>query len=221
MRLAHPDVCCPTATTAWQSDVAQLLEEHHLCAWGRSASVRAGFALHLSRLLNGLHDTHVCVIDGRRTTDLVSFCDELARGMGLASVRATMGLAEGVLESLRGREGDPRLTPIKRRFYLWTHADTMLRCDPGLFGKLADALMGVAAESEYSSDDTLILQRGIFVGGPALDMYADDDRGQFRSWCGEGGGGDGVPAWGALTGISGPSVLRYEISGELVLGVPV
>ncbi len=77
-----------------------------------------------------------------------------------------------------------------------------------LFGRLADALAGVAAEAEYASDELLIIQRTIYVGGPLLDVYAENRHGQFRAWYTD---GHGEPFWKVVTGLDAPPVLRYQI----------
>ena len=97
---------------------------------------------------------------------------------------------------------------MKRRYYIWLDADHLLRADHALLGMAADALMGVAAEAEYSSDDRLVIHRAVFIGGPALDVYAEDERGQFCTWAAH---ARRASPWPIATGLSRPPVRRYRI----------
>ena len=122
------------------------------------------------------------MLDGSRITDLASFCNQLERAIGFDRIERRIDTPTGVVGTLRRRHTPRGEQPVKRRYYLWLDADVLLRRDHKLFGRLVDALAGVAAEHEYANEDLLLLQRAIFVGGPSLDMYAEDPRGQFRSW---------------------------------------
>jgi hypothetical protein len=86
--------------------------------------------------------------------------------------------------------------------------DVLLESDRSLFGAVADAIAGVAAESEYASDDLLLLTRAVYVGGPVLAGYAADGSGQLRSWLSDGAA---EPFWRVVTGIDRPPVLSAPI----------
>jgi len=77
-----------------------------------------------------------------------------------------------------------------------------------LFGRIVDAMSGVAAEAEYVSDDLLLLHRSIYVGGSILDVYAEDPKGQFRSWFRD---EHDDPFWRVVTGLVEPAFTRYAI----------
>jgi hypothetical protein len=202
----------PIEVRPWAVDVLQMLEEHHLCAWSESADRRAKFCVDLAWQLSSLDDTQVCVLEGSRITDLASFCSQLGRTLGFDRVARQIDTPTGVVGTLRRRHTPKGQTPIKRRYYLWQDADVLLRRDHRLFGRLVDAIAGVAAEHEYANEDLLLLQRAVYIGGSALDMYAEDPRGQFRSWWSD---GDEPPLWRVVTGVESPRLLRHAIGAEV------
>lgn len=210
---------------AWPLEVAQLLEEHHVEAWSRSAQARDRFAADLAETLAKFDDTHVCILDGSHVVDLPSFCIALQRALGghaggaEGEIDLTVDGDSGVVSALRrrpvtgdGGDGDGGGRPLKRRFLLWREAHVLLKHEPRLFGRLADAIVGVAAEGEFVSDDVLFLQRAVFVGAPALDVYAEDPRSQFNAWFVE---ADEAPLWRVITGLRGPSVARWRIGDDI------
>ena len=85
---------------------------------------------------------------------------------------------------------------------------TLLREDADLFGRLADAFAGVAAEAEYVCDDLLLIHRAVYVGGVHLADYAENSLGQLRCWYPD---DPEEPFWQLVTGIERPPVLRYQI----------
>ncbi len=206
---------------SWQTEALRLTEEHHLVVWARKRRLRDEFLADLMPSLARLADTQVCVLQGRTIEDLNSFCAQLERALGVSRIRRAVEGPGGVIAALRSRLG--RNGAIKRRFIIWQDADHLLNKDHRLFGRLVDAIAGVAAEHEYATEDLLVIQRGIFLGGPALDMYAEDERGQFRSWLSEEPGAHGEgdeqhadvqqPLWRVITGVEAPSFIRYEIGG--------
>jgi hypothetical protein len=196
----------------WQLEVAQVLDEHHVCAWSDDPRRRARFASDLAGLLGQLEGTQVCELDGARVRDLPGFCAELSRAAGVGPVEARIDSAAGVVGALRRRPVLDGPAPLKRRYVIWTEAHVLLREDPALFGRLADAIAGVAAEEEFYGEDLLLLQRAVFVGRASLDVYAEDPRGQFRSWFSERGE---PPLWKVITGLAAPSVRSWRIGPEV------
>jgi len=81
----------------------------------------------------------------------------------------------GVTGLLRSRETNPGRPACKFRFYIWHDADVLLGENEALFGRLVDAMAGVAAEAEYVSDDLLMIHRTVFVGGPLLPSAGGPD----------------------------------------------
>lgn len=193
----------------WEMDVVQLLEEHHMVAWSPRSWVRAAFCARITEHLRMIDDTQVCVVHGYGVIDAGSFARQVALALGGESGRGLSG--ESLPDVLRRRYTRPGERPVKRRYYLWTDADLLLRRDHRCFGAVVDALAGVAAESEYASDDLLLLHRAIFVGGPALDVYAEDRRGQFCTWLRE---EDEEPFWRVVSGVENPPFIRYPIPSE-------
>lgn len=193
----------------WADASSERLEEHHLVAWTRNMATAERYALSLGRMLRAMADTQVWSIAGAIVRDLDSFCAQIERslpkGMG---VRRTVQGRGGVIDRLRERYDADDASAAKRRYYVWRDADVLLRHDPRLFGELVDAMTGVAAEAEYTGEDLLLLHRSIFVGGPALDVYSEDPRGQFRQWHAD---ATGQPLWRVVSGLRRPPVSVYEI----------
>lgn len=198
----------PLGSPNWHAAVTQLLDEHHLVAWSELPRLRMHFAVSLGQFLQGLRDVEVFPLYGRFITDLDTFCYQLERSLAGPMLERRIDGPRGVTALLRSREVFRGRTPSKFRFYIWHDADVLLDRDSALFGLLVDAITGVAAEAEYASDDLLLIHRGVFIGGPSLDEYADDPAGQFQSWASD---GFGEPFWRVVTGIEHPSVLRYHI----------
>lgn len=203
----------------WSDATIGLLDEHHVAAWSRGIKLREEFALQVGRAMRRMADTETVVIAGAVVRDLPSFCRQLQRGLAEAGVelpvRRSVDGAGGVVDALRER--GPSAPAAKRRYYIWHDADVLLRHDAALFGRLVDALAGVAAEAEYASEDLLLIHRALFVGGPSLDLYGENEQGQFRSWLRDpqasplprrGAG----PAWGTVSGLGRPQVKRLAIA---------
>lgn len=198
----------PFSVPDWQAEVTQLLDEHHLVAWSAQPRKRVHFAASLSQFLGSLRDAEVCTLYGRFITDLDSFCCQLEQSVvGPALERRIDGI-NGVASLLRSRQTLQNRVASRYRYYIWHDAEVLLRQDPLLFGRLAETFAGVAAESEYVSDDLLLIHRAVFVGGPSLDLYAEHPEGQFQSWVKD---EHPEPFWQVVTGLERPPVLRYQI----------
>jgi len=198
----------PFVVANWQPEVVQLLDEHHLIAVSEIPRHRTHFAVSLDQFLQGLRDAEVCTLYGRFITDLDSFCYQLERAIPGPTLDRRIDGRRGVTSLLRSREVFRGRAPSKFRFYIWHDADILLRHDETLFGLLADAIAGVAAEAEYVSDDLLMIHRVVYVGGPLLTDYAEKSGGQFQTWhCDDAG----EPFWKLVTGIDRPPVMRYQI----------
>jgi hypothetical protein len=199
----------------WEPGVAQLLDEHHMAAFSPSPARRVGFAGALGRFLQTQQYTEVCNLYGRFITDLDGFCHQLERALPGPDLLRRIDGPRGVTSLLRARDESSASVPSRYRFYIWHDADVLLREDRGLFGRLADALAGVAAEAEYASDDLLLVQRSVFIGSETLDEYAKDPAGQFRCWAPD---GFDEPFWRVVTGIEAPSFVRFSIDRLRVVG---
>ena len=167
------------------------------------------FAGSLGQFLQGLRDAEVCTLYGRFITDLDSFCYQLERAVAGPAVERRIDGLRGVTSLLRSREVFRGRPASKFRFYVWHDADVLLGENEALFGRLVDAMAGVAAEAEYVSDDLLMIHRTVFVGGPRLLEYAEREQGQFQSWARD--GADTEPFWEMVTGIERPPVETYLI----------
>lgn len=203
----------PSLGPAWASDAAQLLEERHLVAWSPSPPARGAFVRHLASYLASLGDTEIVTVDGASIESADHLAVQLNPDGVLEHSRAFvagpgMGEEQRVVDALRSRRLGRAGRPFKRRFILWNDANLTLARSPALFGRLVDALLGVAAEDEYASEEVLLIQRAIFVGSAALDVYAEDPRGQFRSWLAD---GRSPALWHVITGLSSPAVTSQPI----------
>jgi len=187
----------------------QLLDEAHLVAISAAPRRRMHFAGSLGQFLQGLRDAEVCTLYGRFITDLDSFCYQLERAVAGPAVERRIDGLRGVTSLLRSREVFRGRPASKFRFYIWHDADVLLGENEALFGRLVDAMAGVAAEAEYVSDDLLMIHRTVFVGGPLLQEYAEREHGQFQSWAQEQDGA--TPFWEVVTGIERPPVEVYPI----------
>lgn len=200
----------PLETTGWEAGVLQLLEEQHLAAWSLSGGLRVSFAVGLVQFLQGLHEAEVYSIYGRFVTDLDSFCYQLERLLPGPRLDRRIDGPRGVTALLRERASFPGRPAGRFRFYIWHDADVLLSHDAKLFGRLVDAMAGVAAEAEYVSDDLLLIQRLVLVGGRPLRAYAADPRGQCRCWYQD---GLGEPFWRVVTGVDRPRFQLVRIEG--------
>lgn len=201
----------------------ELLDEHHVVAWTRRPGEAKRFALELAGSLGNLADTQVCNLAGWLVHDLPSFCRQLEVGLARAAgvgrwspIQPRLQGRHGVIDHLRRRGGhgeDAHHVAHKRRYYLWREADSLLRRDAALFGELVDALAGVAAEAEYVSEDLLFLHRTVFIGGPALDVYAEAPAGQFCGWLSDRSANGTLhePLWRTITGLKRPPVARLAL----------
>ncbi len=210
--VVHRNLAAPIRTVPWQLQIGQSLEEHHLYATSKDARRRERFVIDLGALLAQMDDSYVCTLDGDRMHDLEGLCCELEHGLDVGRIARTIDGPDGVVDALRRRPRGPTRAAVKRRSIIWSEAHVLLREDPVLFGRAVDAIAGVAAEHEFCSDDALLIQRGVFVGRPALEMYGEDPRGQFRAWYRE----DGEAAlWGVVTGRLAPNLAPWRIGAEM------
>jgi hypothetical protein len=200
----------------WLEATEVLLGENHVGAWSRNIALRERFALDLARGLHAIPDTSLVIIAGATVHTLDGFCKQLERALPSSSgkrLKRSIDGPGGIVERLNERPGD-LADHTKRRYYLWREADVLLRHDRALFGELVDALAGVAAESEYASEDLLLIHRAIFVGGPSLEVYGRDPKGQFRTWLNKRGHERrGEALWKAISGVEVPPVKVFEIKG--------
>lgn len=193
----------------WQPEVMARLDNDHLVAWSPHALTRTRFAASLQQFLGSQPDTDVCNFYGRYITDLESFCHQLERMLPAPPLRRQIDGPRGITESLRSRFSFRGRSIARQRYYVWHDADHLIEHDRELFGRLVDALMGVAAEAEYVSDDLLMIQRCVIIGGDALQQYASDPTGQLRSWQPD---AYGEPFWRVVTGLDVPPVDVAEIA---------
>jgi hypothetical protein len=137
----------------WPDDVVQILDDHHLVVCANDAAAADRFAQTLARRLKQLAETQVIEINGSSATDITSFCRQIEKQMLPRHRRSQLPQSgawwrdiASVISLLRdeaGLGGWP-----KHRYFIWNHADVLLKRDESLFGHLVNALLGVAAEQE-------------------------------------------------------------------------
>lgn len=202
-----------TPVRGWQAELTRLLDEHHLAAWSSQPGERASFAAGLASFLAGLADAQVVPIYGRSAADLESLCYQIERSIpGDGPMRRRIDGPSGLVSRLRKQPEIPGRPPLRHRFIVWHDPDEMIVRDAALFGRVADAIAGVAAEAEYASDDLLLITRAVYIGGSPLREYADDQSSQFNRWLSD---STEEPFWRAVTGIEQPPVLAGQISALL------
>jgi hypothetical protein len=182
------------------AEIAQLLDEHHLVVVGDAPAEGWRFATQLGERLAALPGASVVAIDGRRIDDTASFCEQLAEAL---RVRCHGRGIDTAAELLRSPPGAPR-----HQFFLWRDAERLVASNPDLFGRLANAMLAIAAEKEHVSHDALVLQRSVFVGGDRLAAYADENDGPLRAWLLEDGA---TRFWEVISRVPYPPVLTYYL----------
>ncbi|USN99770.1 MAG: hypothetical protein H6810_03675 [Phycisphaeraceae bacterium] len=198
----------PFPAVDWQPEVMALLDERHLGVWSHAQSRRSHFAASLAQFLGSQRETDVVTLYGRFIKDIEAFCHQLERSIPVDRLERRLDGTDSVTDALRSRESVRGRSVARCRFIVWNDADVLLRADPDLFGRLVDAMLGVSAEAEYASEDLLLIQRCVFVGGAALAEYAERPDGQFRSWLPD---GLGEPFWALVTGVDEPQLKMSHI----------
>lgn len=185
------------------ADVAPLLDEHHLVILGDGDERDAfGERLH-DHLSETVADSTVSVLEGAKATSLASFCRMLDEGLRLEQEGEQT--VDGIVERLRNASAG-----LRHHYFIWHDADTLLEHDVALFGRLVNAMLGVAAEREHLSPDLLVIHRHVFLGNYKLGAYADDDNGQFRSWLVK---DNATRFWDVASCLDRPPVLAYRLGG--------
>jgi len=216
-------------SSLWPDEIVQLLDDQHLVVIADPAGGDAAdrFAAMLARRLRQMAETQAVVIDGATVRDVPTFCRALEKQMLSREERRRLPAAQAwwrdvpnVISLLRHA---PNGAP-KRRYFIWTNADQasspgessgedgrgaggLLQRDPVLFGRLVNALLGVAAEQEHISPDPLVLQRAVFIGGRALERYAEDPHSALNCWLDEAGS----PLWEVASVLEKPPVAMYRL----------
>lgn len=202
----HPE--SPFIVTDWQADVTQIMDESHLVAWSNGPRERMQFGVSLGQFLESQRDTEVCNFYGQYITDIESFCHQLERAIPGPRLDRRVDGPSGISALLRTRHTFRGRPATKYRYYIWHDADSLVRANRRLFGRLLDALAGIAAEAEYVSDDMLLLHRTVLVGGRDLRLYAEDPVSQCNLWYDD---GQGEPFWQVVTDIQNPAFSLFRI----------
>jgi len=185
-----------------------LLDEHHLVVVAEAMGDRRAFARGLAGELEPMPETRVVQLNTAEDQSIEGICRQLEGQLGhrrLAHRRRIQRSTAGLIDFLRDFAFDE-----KRQYFIWEEADALLEADVRLFGRVANALLGAAAEREYVSAERLVLQRVIFLGGDKLGAYAEESAGQFCSWELDDGS---CPFLSVLPFVSRPSILTVRLDG--------
>ena len=204
----------PFLQANWQAEALSWTEQAHLVAWSPSVARRIAFATEMGQFIQAQEQMEVLPLYGRCIDGVEAFCQELERCIPGSPLARRVDGPRGIVNLLRSRDATHRGLPARHRYFIWHDADVLLRRDPRLFGALLDAMMGVAAEAEYVSDDLLLLSRVILVGGPRLADYAAGGASQLQGWL---PGVHGEPFWRLVTGLERPPV-RVAPIDEIAAG---
>jgi hypothetical protein len=180
----------------WYPAAEALLDEHHVVAVCDDEASRVRFGSHVA--IQAEQQTHVEVgqIYGRFVRDLRELAHMLSRGLPLD--RTVEPTINDITEALRTHRPQTR-----HRYLIWHDSDVMAGESPDDFWRAADAMMGVAAEGEYSEEDRLIITRVLFIGGASLLRSP-----ALRGWWADGGG---QPLWQVVSGMIAPPVKAVRI----------
>lgn len=189
-------------------DIPSLLDERHLVLWSRDLQRRERAADLVAASLRSVQDAQVVLLPGGVIHDLKTLRSHLDQALPSAEqrpLRATIEGSAGLLARLReAADPLPGHHHIKWRYYVWRDADVLLRASATAFSIMVDAVAGVAAEAEFASDDLLLIQRLVLIGGPSLQMAIEDPHGPLRTWR------PGSP-WARLTRVEAPRFESREI----------
>lgn len=181
----------------WYASAEALLDEHHVVAVSDCEDTLIDFGSHVTMQMEQLADTEVCPLYGRLLTSLDDLAYMLAHALpGSRRIGANL---DAIADALREKHPG-----TKRRFIVWHDADALMQRAPGLFDEVLDVLMGVAAEREYASEDTLMLGRCLFIGSPKL-LEAEG----FGGWLRE---GQSKPLWEVVSGLPKPPVRAVRVA---------
>lgn len=223
----RPAVAAPRRPVfvTWQPDVMQRLESSHAAAWSNDQTARERFEHGMTRFVQRLDWADVRVVDAATVHSLADFTHQIEHGErqlaaeGDDAAHVEPSGRSGLIAALR------RNTPWRRaavyRVLLVRNADALLARDPALFAACVDTISGVAAELEFADDgEPVRLLRAVYMGGPALDLYAEDPRGAFGTWLSELRSGN-APYWRLVSGLEAPSVEPMPIDDVLARRVVV
>ena len=203
------------AVGRWVETSDQLLCENHLVAWSKNPALRERYGLELTKHYKHMPMVESVPIAGSVVHKLEDLCRQLERALPevwhAERIKRSIEGAGGVIERLRERTSETGLPASRHRYYLWRDADVLLRHDRALFGQLVSAIMGVAAEAEYTGEDLLMVHRLVLIGGPELSAYAEEADSALHHWF-DRPAGQNKPLWRVISGLERPPVARLALS---------
>lgn len=152
------------ASIADPADAMQVLEERHLVAVTDDADVRRRFASALRvRLALNHRATVVDVVE-----DLLAGADD--RSAAIEAIPARIGASRD---------------SAKHQYFLWNDVDSLADHHGPALRRTLDAAFAAAAEQEFVSPDTLVIQRHVLLGGLGLAGFAagrDGEQPPLTEW---------------------------------------
>lgn len=186
---------------SWHAEVRARLEDRHLVACSDDTALRMRFAVGMQRYLAMQPLTSVCVLHGRAISTIDDLCDQLERMIPVTKLARTIDGPHGVASLLRSRTSMMGHGMERARVFVWHDADLLVRRDRALFNDVVEVLSGVSAELEYSDEGSVLVQRGVYVGGSKLEEEARRSDSRLNSWSDD---GSGIPFWGLVSGLNAP-----------------
>lgn len=181
----------------WYASAEALMDEHHIVAVSEDEGARINFGTHIVMQMQQMGQTEVCPIYGRRIRSWEHLAYQISRALpGDTPIEPT---SDGIVRALHDKH-----TGSMRRYIVWHDAHEMMQHEPEAFDETLDVLMGVAAEQEYASEDSLLLTRCLFIGSP--DLLAAPG---FTGWLPE---GDSPPLWEVVSGLPKPPVKAVRVT---------
>lgn len=200
---------------SWHAEVRARLENRHIVAWSDDHALRMRFAVGLQRYLATQPLTSVCVLHGRSITTIDDLCDQLERLIPVSRLARTIDGPHGIASLLRSRSSMVGHGMERSRIFVWHDADLLVRRDRALFNDVVEVIAGVSAELEYSDEGSVLVQRGVYVGGSQLEAEARRGDTRLNSWSQD---GSGIPFWGLVSGLTSPRTALCRVD-QLLEGV--
>ena len=186
---------------SWHAEVRARLDDRHMVAWSDDPALRVRFAVGLQNFLATQSMTSVCVLHGRAISTIGDLCDQLERLVPVTKLSRTIDGPNGVASLLRSRVSVMGHGAERVRIFVWHDSDLLLRRDPVLFNEVVEVIAGVSAELEYSDEGSVLVQRGVYMGGSRLADEARRVESRLNSWSDD---GSGLPFWGLVSGLGSP-----------------
>lgn len=144
------------------------LEESHLIVVVDDAADRTRFATGVRTRLDVVHRGRFC--------DVSQLYPVLDRA-GAVPAREVEEALVALTARLRAAGGIDKM-----QTFVWPDLDALIEVAPGAVRRALHAAFAIAAEHEFVSPETLVIQRHLMLGGARLGELAADVAGPARTW---------------------------------------